>query len=741
MGSGDITLGYLERTKLADYVAGQKKYDIDITGGTISGVTITDSTIEGDAIDDTANDDFRNYTWTGWILNGFEITLPVSGLTYTLPEGQAIVNGIVVDGSAQGFTMQNNYIDRIWLKPDGTYQRDSVPAANYNDLPLYNDYLPLVQLQSSGGNVTGNAPLGNRNPELKLATDNAYHLSDFVDLFYISSGTNAQYANLFRFGINNGVKWYFSNIGMAVQAHNLINYGGTDYVLNYIKAGFKHCVIARQNSFAYVLGQKIHIAGFIWVAAAGTSAGSSPFTTGYSVGSTVNDGSVTWTAIYPYYGAADYFWLDVAGDFTTYAAPDSHDSYASTFAWLIGQYVALTGNIGWLSETSPLAGQTYKAALVQIVNKNLVNQISNNLTHTFQGEISPVNGAAYTFQFLEDNCESYRGLNYGADVMNAVGDTTNRDAFIVARNLVDAGVYALFGTASSGSQFFVYYYGATWDAADALDPVPWYPYLQSQVFPEACGLPFSTTVFQAARTWLAEKLPSWWALNSKDTFPNLQGNYLAATAWNDAPKALAGINIAERFHIGGSAGTLIIQEFAYYLAIKERIASAQQIVVSDGYTLAIQDSNENVNLLQLSNTPAFKAYMGNTQHLGAATLAKLNMDTEEYDTDSNYSTVNKRFTPLIAGKYRISAKANFINGGAGGIAYLYIYKNGAAVGTRVFAFPNNAADLIIGIEETVTMNGTTDYVEVYGQTSVTANPDVYFGAALCTFEGFRLIGV
>ena len=132
--------------------------------------------------------------------------------------------------------------------------------------------------------------------------------------------------------------------------------------------------------------------------------------------------------------------------------------------------------------------------------------------------------------------------------------------------------------------------------------------------------------------------------------------------------------------------------------------------------------------------PAFSAYANASQTISSGVLTKLQINTEEFDTNNNYDpTTNYRFTPTVAGYYQV-------NGNAGLTAItatyfqMYIYKNGslfkqgpltAASGTY-----NNCVNALIYL------NGSTDYIELYGQatggtTAFAAGSNVtYFQASM-----------
>ena len=128
------------------------------------------------------------------------------------------------------------------------------------------------------------------------------------------------------------------------------------------------------------------------------------------------------------------------------------------------------------------------------------------------------------------------------------------------------------------------------------------------------------------------------------------------------------------------------------------------------------------------NTPAFEAYTTGNQDVSDATYTKLTFGTEVFDTDNAFdSSTNYRFTPQVSGKYFFYAKAtsdpsNFANEQDFNLKF---YKNGSGVTyTEYFSMTggNNSADGSTGTTGTMSavidMNGSTDYVEVWGYENV-----------------------
>lgn len=136
------------------------------------------------------------------------------------------------------------------------------------------------------------------------------------------------------------------------------------------------------------------------------------------------------------------------------------------------------------------------------------------------------------------------------------------------------------------------------------------------------------------------------------------------------------------------------------------------------------------------NMPAFSAYRTGTQSgLASATSTKIQVQTEVFDTNSNYdNATNYRFTPTIAGYYQINAA---VVATGTGLAYTQaiIFKNGSAyaqggyVTTAAGEAGSSAASLVY-------MNGSTDYLELYAYVSVTAGTGTVYGGSIPQAQTF-----
>lgn len=108
------------------------------------------------------------------------------------------------------------------------------------------------------------------------------------------------------------------------------------------------------------------------------------------------------------------------------------------------------------------------------------------------------------------------------------------------------------------------------------------------------------------------------------------------------------------------------------------------------------------------NMPAFSAYPSSNQSVTTATFTKILFQTEVFDTNNNFAS--STFTPTVAGYYQFNAYLSPNTTVTRSIVSLY--KNGARVailldGTSIPATGGGGTILY--------MNGSTDYVEVYGR--------------------------
>jgi hypothetical protein len=109
------------------------------------------------------------------------------------------------------------------------------------------------------------------------------------------------------------------------------------------------------------------------------------------------------------------------------------------------------------------------------------------------------------------------------------------------------------------------------------------------------------------------------------------------------------------------------------------------------------------------NMPAFSAYPTSGTSTSTGTWTKITFDSENFDTNNNFAS--SRFTPTVAGYYQITGNVRY-NAITASAIYSGIYKNGSLFcqsGTG-----GATAYVSVSVSSIVYLNGSTDYVEIYG---------------------------
>ncbi|MFJ5157026.1 hypothetical protein ACIQCF_36935 [Streptomyces sp. NPDC088353] len=127
----------------------------------------------------------------------------------------------------------------------------------------------------------------------------------------------------------------------------------------------------------------------------------------------------------------------------------------------------------------------------------------------------------------------------------------------------------------------------------------------------------------------------------------------------------------------------------------------------------------------LTSPPIFTGYASTAQSIpGANTGTPLNLDTTTIDTENGHSntTNNSRYTATVPGTYLVFGAVGWSNNTSGD-RRLYIARNGSSVAGSGTSFDPSQA-VLHGLQTSgiCTLNGTTDYVEVFAAHSSTTNP-------------------
>ena len=135
------------------------------------------------------------------------------------------------------------------------------------------------------------------------------------------------------------------------------------------------------------------------------------------------------------------------------------------------------------------------------------------------------------------------------------------------------------------------------------------------------------------------------------------------------------------------------------------------------------------------NMPAFSANTITAQSFANSTFTKVQYNVEVFDTNSNYDPItNYRFTPTVAGYYQINANVGF-GGVSSGYSMIAIYKNGSLYTYGSGIINNTSVGGLCVVSIVLSLNGSTDYVEIYAWQNSGSALVLSNGAGFNNFSG------
>jgi hypothetical protein len=162
-------------------------------------------------------------------------------------------------------------------------------------------------------------------------------------------------------------------------------------------------------------------------------------------------------------------------------------------------------------------------------------------------------------------------------------------------------------------------------------------------------------------------------------------------------------------------------------AIPATAGAVNSTYITDSAVTTAKILDANVTQAKLAanvagNGPAFSAYLSGSPSVTSNTFTKVQFNVKEFDTNSSYdNTTNYRFTPTVAGYYQINA--GIAASGVGVTRLIAIlYKNGVSYKN---GYDTNGAPNKGGVSSLVYLNGSSDYVEIYGY--ITGTSPIFFG--------------
>jgi len=175
------------------------------------------------------------------------------------------------------------------------------------------------------------------------------------------------------------------------------------------------------------------------------------------------------------------------------------------------------------------------------------------------------------------------------------------------------------------------------------------------------------------------------------------------------------------------------------------IADGDLVLIHDASASALRKMTKAnfVSGLGGSNSPSFRAYSASAQNLTNNTALKIVFGTEDFDTNSDFAS--SRFTPTVAGTYFVFSQIVISNDSvAEALKYgVNIMKKNTSelvrnnVDAKNSSPANQSANYVATL---VAMNGSSDYIEVFGQADASAGTaQVGNGSNQTYFGAFKLI--
>lgn len=165
------------------------------------------------------------------------------------------------------------------------------------------------------------------------------------------------------------------------------------------------------------------------------------------------------------------------------------------------------------------------------------------------------------------------------------------------------------------------------------------------------------------------------------------------------------------------------------------IAGADSVLIYDDSASALRK----MTVANFGNTPAFSVYLTNDQVISNATVTKITLDAESFDTDNAFAS--NRFTVPAgkAGKYLFIGTITFVNLTDNDEGQVRIHKNGSLVqGSAYFTGQNGTVTYQVSTVETLAVS---DYIELFAYQVSGGNISADGGVEYTNLKGFRLTGM
>lgn len=385
------------------------------------------------------------------------LSVAIAAVTVYLRTGKIVIIG------AQTITIAANKNAYVWISDDGTLTTEQVAFGNFKT-DWFGSKTLFLWMQSDGTSIVAMRLqlAGSANPRggHGLPRRDQDNDSDYWSVNSVITPYNA----LGKYSLNNGVNVYFLGTALVFDG-----YYNLTRARNCVECLLNFILISEPDVNAvYQVGQHVRgvTGGNAWiyrVTTAGTT-GAGAFTWG---GATVTHGTVTFMRMFTLAVSPNtplWFFPDINSDIDTTAtirAWDSNDSYASvllegleTMRLVMG---AAAYEAWWQSNSIVPDGLgaggvlTYEQAIYQLDYYNIIFNVANGLSYTFQNQRAPLdvsNNSQYTYDAYE-TISGQRSLNNIYNVMTTtsiVGKTLTdmQNDTLALRDYIAAGIGGLY---------------------------------------------------------------------------------------------------------------------------------------------------------------------------------------------------------------------------------------------------------------------------------------------------------
>lgn len=154
----------------------------------------------------------------------------------------------------------------------------------------------------------------------------------------------------------------------------------------------------------------------------------------------------------------------------------------------------------------------------------------------------------------------------------------------------------------------------------------------------------------------------------------------------------------------------------YFTTYGHELNTAAQVRIADFAVTAVSNA-PGTQYIPAYNAPAVSAYASIDQSITSSVFTKITFGTEVFDTNSNFAL--STFTPTVAGIYNVGGTVRVTGTNITRVA-VAIYKNGTEYARLCDEAPSSVSLFTVNVSDLVSMNGSTDYVELWVYVTATS---------------------